>query len=55
LQAVDFIEANFANFNVFEFFLTTAEFAWFDKLTMSGRKPLTLSLSKGAAPSVPPR
>jgi hypothetical protein len=39
----------------FRFFLTTAEFAWFDKLTMSGRKPLTLSLSKGAAPSVPPR
>jgi len=27
------------------------EIAWFDKLTMSGRKPLTLSLSKGSAPS----
>jgi hypothetical protein len=31
------------------------EVAWFDKLTMSGSKPLTLRPSKGSAPSEPPR
>jgi hypothetical protein len=30
-----------------------AEFAWFDRLTMSDRKPLTLSVSKGSAVNSP--
>jgi len=32
---------------------TGQEFTWFDNLTMSGRKPLTLSLSKGSAVEFP--
>ena len=30
-----------------------AEFTWFDRLTMSGGKPLTLSVSKGSAVQFP--
>jgi len=47
LQVFDFIEAKFAILIVFEFFLTTTEFAWFDRLTMSGGKPLTLRPVEG--------
>jgi hypothetical protein len=36
LQVVDFVQAKISILIVFGFFLMTAEYAWFDKLTMSG-------------------